>query len=531
MVHSCRSTTFTKRHIRVDRSIGRLRERRDAYERWSRESSLFYILIYICIQAVPAASNAWLLQNLNLVTTEFAFFWRRVWWRCSFSSNSKGCDLKKKIQASRKPFFSSTINQRVSDFVTVFRKIHPGLMECLFLYFCFRMLDSYERGEVTPPPVSSYGGSPGLLALHSSLYATPTSRAFDIDSGIDGNEGSMSMDTQMIPVSFSCHREEKFVLKISLMLSLYEMEILSVHFIPKEEAAKRKNIRHYNSRSLEPTDNKIRSVFDTNRLGIRSIEIPPLAMLNFLRIVSTIFDYAKSLHLAYSHPRILRYIGQEKSWEKKESLEYFRYRECWAVTPNNDWRTCHGWPRHHRSTISKDYRRFLVVLKCVIPVAPHNEASRSNAYGDPWTRSWCGQRSRERNWPTRIPIFTMPTSAKCWVSFSHFLSLEFYLFFVSFFLAKKASSNNRASKTCESIGRKNFKNKDEILKNTQKIDWDRLIPLKSCWWKFELFFSQFAIILTFHSVIFLSPLGMRKFCGKFLSRVQSSTSQRRKIRL
>ncbi|OXU22698.1 hypothetical protein TSAR_002566 [Trichomalopsis sarcophagae] len=62
------------------------------------------------------------------------------------------------------------------------------------------MLDSYERGEVTPPPVSSYAGSPGLLALHSSLYGTPTSRAFDIDSGIDGNESPMSMDTQIIPI-------------------------------------------------------------------------------------------------------------------------------------------------------------------------------------------------------------------------------------------------------------------------------------------------------------------------------------------
>ena len=64
-----------------------------------------------------------------------------------------------------------------------------------------RMLDSYERGEVTPPPVSSYGGSPGLLALHSSLYATPTSRAYDIDSNIDGNESSMPIDAQIIPVS------------------------------------------------------------------------------------------------------------------------------------------------------------------------------------------------------------------------------------------------------------------------------------------------------------------------------------------
>lgn len=64
------------------------------------------------------------------------------------------------------------------------------------------MLDNYDRGEVTPPPaVSGYGGSPGLLALHSSLYATPTSRAYDIDSGIDGNDSSMPIDTQIISVS------------------------------------------------------------------------------------------------------------------------------------------------------------------------------------------------------------------------------------------------------------------------------------------------------------------------------------------
>lgn len=63
------------------------------------------------------------------------------------------------------------------------------------------MLDNYDRGEVTPPPaVSGYGGSPGLLALHSSLYATPTSRAYDIDSGIDGNDSSMPIDTQIISV-------------------------------------------------------------------------------------------------------------------------------------------------------------------------------------------------------------------------------------------------------------------------------------------------------------------------------------------
>ncbi|KAJ8681248.1 hypothetical protein QAD02_017035, partial [Eretmocerus hayati] len=61
------------------------------------------------------------------------------------------------------------------------------------------MLESYERGEVTPPP-SGYAGSPGLLALHSSLYGQPGSRPFDIDSGIDGNDSPMSMDTQIIPM-------------------------------------------------------------------------------------------------------------------------------------------------------------------------------------------------------------------------------------------------------------------------------------------------------------------------------------------
>ncbi|XP_012283834.1 putative transcription factor SOX-15 isoform X2 [Orussus abietinus] len=63
------------------------------------------------------------------------------------------------------------------------------------------MLDNYDRGEMTPPPpVSSYGGSPGLLALHSSLYATPTSRSYDIDSNIDANESSMPVDAQIIPI-------------------------------------------------------------------------------------------------------------------------------------------------------------------------------------------------------------------------------------------------------------------------------------------------------------------------------------------
>ncbi|XP_063991101.1 putative transcription factor SOX-15 isoform X2 [Diachasmimorpha longicaudata] len=62
-----------------------------------------------------------------------------------------------------------------------------------------RMLDNYDRAEVTTPPVS-YGSSPGLLALHSSLYGTPTSRGFDIDSNIDGNESGLPLDAQIIPI-------------------------------------------------------------------------------------------------------------------------------------------------------------------------------------------------------------------------------------------------------------------------------------------------------------------------------------------
>ncbi|KAI4498184.1 hypothetical protein M0802_006670 [Mischocyttarus mexicanus] len=67
-------------------------------------------------------------------------------------------------------------------------------------YSHYTMLDNYDRGEVTPPPVSSYGGSPGLLALHSSLYATPTPRTYDIDSNIDTNDAAMPIDTQIISI-------------------------------------------------------------------------------------------------------------------------------------------------------------------------------------------------------------------------------------------------------------------------------------------------------------------------------------------
>ncbi|XP_015113585.1 putative transcription factor SOX-15 [Diachasma alloeum] len=65
-------------------------------------------------------------------------------------------------------------------------------------YSHYTMLDNYDRSEVTTPV--SYGSSPGLLALHSSLYGTPTSRGFDIDSNIDGNESGLPLDAQIIPI-------------------------------------------------------------------------------------------------------------------------------------------------------------------------------------------------------------------------------------------------------------------------------------------------------------------------------------------
>lgn len=71
------------------------------------------------------------------------------------------------------------------------------------------MLESYERGEVTPPPTSSYGGSPGLLALHSSLYGNhPNARGFDIDS-VDNSDGSMAMDAQILPVNIFLLKKKK----------------------------------------------------------------------------------------------------------------------------------------------------------------------------------------------------------------------------------------------------------------------------------------------------------------------------------
>lgn len=87
----------------------------------------------------------------------------------------------------------------------------------VFFFDFFRMLDNYDRSEVTPPPVSGYGGSPGLLTLHSSLYTTPTSRAhYDIDSGIDGNDSSMPIDTQIISVqSFDLISDSKYRLSFS----------------------------------------------------------------------------------------------------------------------------------------------------------------------------------------------------------------------------------------------------------------------------------------------------------------------------
>lgn len=91
------------------------------------------------------------------------------------------------------------------------------------------MLDNYDRGEVTPPPVSSYGGSPGLLALHSSLYATPTSRTYDIDTNIDTNDSTaMPIDTQIISVRFLIYLS--YVLHLtSLYLYIYIYKRLRIY--------------------------------------------------------------------------------------------------------------------------------------------------------------------------------------------------------------------------------------------------------------------------------------------------------------
>lgn len=110
---------------------------------------------------------------------------------------------------------------------------------------------------------------------------------------------------------------------------------------------------------------------------------------------------------------------QFSRWVSKNNVSFpeSRYRACWAVPRNNAWRTCPGWLLARRWNISKASRRFPREWRCAIPAAaPFREASRSSEYVVRWTRSWSGQRSSARNWPTRIPIFTMPISARCSVS-------------------------------------------------------------------------------------------------------------------
>lgn len=63
------------------------------------------------------------------------------------------------------------------------------------------MLENYDRSGATPPPQMNYASSQGLLALHNSMYPGAT-RTYDVDSSLDGNDGSMSMDPQIISVSF-----------------------------------------------------------------------------------------------------------------------------------------------------------------------------------------------------------------------------------------------------------------------------------------------------------------------------------------
>lgn len=94
----------------------------------------------------------------------------------------------------------------------------------------------------------------------------------------------------------------------------------------------------------------------------------------------------------------------------------FRYQECWVAQCNSDSRTCPGWLPVRRWSINKASRRYPREWRCAIQAARPREAWRSNGYVARWTRSWSGQRSSARNWPTRILISTTPISARCSVS-------------------------------------------------------------------------------------------------------------------
>lgn len=93
-----------------------------------------------------------------------------------------------------------------------------------------------------------------------------------------------------------------------------------------------------------------------------------------------------------------------------------RYRECWADRRSSDWRTCLGSLPVRRWSISKESRRFPQEWRCAIQAARPRGAWRSSGYVARWTRSWSGQRSSAKNWPTRILISTTPISVRCSVS-------------------------------------------------------------------------------------------------------------------
>ena len=134
-----------------------------------------------------------------------------------------------------------------------------------------------------------------------------------------------------------------------------------------------------------------------------------------------------------------------KNWEMEDSKSrkncanrksVSRYRECWAAQRSSGWRTCPGSPPARRWSISKVSRRFPREWRCAIQAARPRGAWRSSGYVARWTRSWSGQRSSAKNWPTRILISTTPISVRCSVSFvfiypnfSFFIILHFFRFF------------------------------------------------------------------------------------------------------
>lgn len=154
------------------------------------------------------------------------------------------------------------------------------------------MLDNYDRGEVTPPPpVSGYGGSPGLLALHSSLYATPTSRAYDIDSGIDGNDSSMPIDTQIISVRVSVNFGYRlYRISFSPIRAYHRIIYILMRVVntPTFLRYSRRFVRSYNPIRGRMRENKVKNLHRAKQWRRHDSKIVRLINLTFCPVVNPV---------------------------------------------------------------------------------------------------------------------------------------------------------------------------------------------------------------------------------------------------